>query len=351
MDFIIGNQSSQYNSMCHSYPSETNNTWHKFINPGTKLMKNKLLTTLAVALLAGPMAAQAQADYEFQLIDHPGGTDTSVFGINESGDVVGNGFADPNSLPFVYDWKKGMYTDVAPLAVYSDTSVVGINNAGVMVGSVWSQEESTESGFIRNKNGVFTVFSHPGALSVTHARAVNNKGIVTGYRNRVDDDVGVTVAGFIYDPMSNTFTDIIPEDDHVQSIAQGINSTGVVVGSAFFIDGDDPCNSSNTGVVRYGWRRATDGALTYFSVNGRWTAARGINDSDTIVGFVNTDTGTKGFVVVLDESQCQSITIADADLLAAPGAGWTFAQGITNAGTIVGSFDDGNSSHGFIATP
>lgn len=41
----------------------------------------------------------------------------------------------------------------------------------------------------------------------------------------------------------------------------------------------------------------------------------------------------------------------DAQLLNAPGAINTEAQGISNAGQIVGVWDDGAVVHGFIATP
>ena len=318
--------------------------------------KNKLLAVLTVGLLAAPMVAQAQ--YDYQLIDHPGGTpDTQFFGINDRGDVAGIGFTNVDTFPFVYASKKGTFTDVAPLAGF-DTSVLGIADSGVLVGSVDSFDLSTRSGFIRDKNGNFTVFSHPDALSFTRARGVNNKGLVTGFRDRPfplfppPDDI--TIVAFVYDPKRDTYTDVIPESDHVQSIAQGINSKGEVVGSAFFLGADDPCNNPSF-VERYGWWRATDGTVNYFSVNGWRTAARGINDSDEIVGFVQdpNDGGFKGFKVELDGSQCQSITIPTGDLLEFSGFDRMFPQGITNSGVIVGGVRNSliDLNHGFIATP
>ena len=117
----------------------------------------------------------------------------------------------------------------------------------------------------------------------------------------------------------------------------------------------DPCgNSSPSGFTRNGWWRAKDGTVTYFSVNGSdRTAARGINDSGTIVGFVRdpNDGKTKGFEVELDGSQCQAITVASGDLLEFPGAAGTFLQDIKNSGEIAGQYDDGSNNHGFIATP
>ncbi len=307
------------------------------------MKKNQLLAVLAAGLLAGPMVAQA--DFEFELVDHPGAPDTQVFGINDRGDVVGSGNTNVATLPFVFAAKKGTFTDVAPMAG-ADTSVLGINDPGIMVGSV------DNDAFIRDKNGNYAVFSHPDAVSFTQARAVNNKGLVTGFRDHLN--LGGTIYGFIHDPKSDTYTDIIPPGDHARSIAQGINSKGEVVGSAFFLDADDPCGDSGPfGFVRKGWHRAKDGTVTYFTVNGSpRTAARGINDSGTIVGFAPdpADGKTKGFKVELDGSQCQAITVASGDLLDIPAFDALFAQGITNSGVSVGQVNDANS-HGFIARP
>jgi len=307
---------------------------------------NQLLAVLAAGLLAAPMVAQA--DYDFQLIDYDGTPDTQVWGVNNRGDVVGNGITNVSRHPFVYASKKGAFTVVAP-EVGADTSVLGINDSGVMVGRV------DNDAFIRDKKGNFTVFSHPDEPATTLARAVNNQGLVTGTRNRLGPDpFDSTVVGFIYDPKSDTYTDIIPPSDHTQSIAHGINSAGVVVGSAYFYE-DDPCDSgSPDSLVRYGWRRATDGTVTYFSVNGWRTAARGINDSETIVGFVfdpNNEGKAKGFKVTLDGSQCQAFTVAASDLLEITDFDNLYPESINNSGVIAGIADDNGTSHGFIAKP
>lgn len=313
--------------------------------------KNGLMAAFAAALLAGPIAAQAQ--YDYQQIDYPGVPDTQVFGVNDRGSVVGNGHSDPDTFPFVYSSKKGTFTDVAPLAGYSSTSVLGTNNRGDMVGSVVSLDGLTTSGFIRDKFGNFTVFDHPDAVSFTQARGVNNKGLVTGFRDDLDDQFAAE-NGFIYDSETGTFTDIVPS---LFTLAHGITSRGDVVGSAVFYYADDPCPPSSVDVtVRYGWLRTVNGAVTYFDVNGRRTSARGISDRGTIAGFVS-DIGTtgidnaKGFVVDLDGSQCQSITIDDGDLLAPLGAQITLLQGIKKSGEVVGWYFDGTYNHGFIATP
>ncbi len=104
------------------------------------------------------------------------------------------------------------------------------------------------------------------------------------------------------------------------------------------------------GFVFYGWLRATDGSISYFQVNGDATAARGINDAGSIAGFVDDALKIKGFVVKLDGSPCQSLTVAGSDLLEFPGFDFLFPEGITNLGVIVGNVMGANQ-HGFIATP
>jgi hypothetical protein len=312
--------------------------------------KNKLLAVLAVGLLSAPMLVQAQGAYDYESINFPGSGFDQVFGINNRGDVVGN---SQDGFPYVYDSKKGGFTNVTPVAGFDDTALLGISDKGVLVGSVTNFDPDPlldeVSGLIIDKNGASTVFDHPDALLVTQARGVNNKGLVTGFRDSPDI---LFTPGFIYDPKTDTFTNIVPS---IFTIAQGINSQGDVVGSAIF-DSDagapDPCGSSDQ-FVRRGWLRTNDGSVTYFSVNGGATSARGITDSGTIAGFVN-DPGSglnKGFVVELDGSQCQSFTIDDADLLHFPGSSGTFVSGIKNSGEVVGSYDDGTTNVGFIARP
>jgi len=301
------------------------------------------MAVFAVGLLTGPMASKVIADT--QLIDHPGATDTQVFGINDRGDVVGNGFAVPAGLPFVYDSKKGAFTDVAPAAGFADTAVLGIDDAGNMVGSVFDSDDLTTSGFIRSKQGAYTFFQHPDAFSSTNPRAVNNKGLVSGFSDRADG----SAVGFIYDPKTETFTDI---DNGLSlfTIAHGINSKGEVVGNSFYDVGDDPCGIG--AFVNLGWLRSADGTVTYFQINGESTRARGINDSGSIVGFVDDSGLIKGFNVQLDGSQCQSITIDAGDLLQVMGFELTSPEGISNSGDIVGSANDfGGPVHGFIVTP
>jgi hypothetical protein len=304
--------------------------------------KDRILALLAMGFLAGPIVVQAQ--YHYQQLDYPGTQATQVFGVNDRGDVLGNGYGDPDIYPFVYELKKGTITDVAPLAGYS-TTVVAINGRGDIVGSV--DDGTTASGFIRDKQGNFTVFSHPDAVFLTNARGVNNGGLVTGFR---DDENGLFI-GFIYDSKSGIFTDLIPKS--VFTIAQGINKRGEVVGDSIFLE-NDPCPGLSGN--RYGWFRAADGIVTYFEVNGSSnTRARGITNEGLIIGafFDAGDGRIKGFRTELTgPPPCLSITVAADNVIEFPGAVATFPQDITKAGDISGSYlDPDGNFHGFIATP
>jgi hypothetical protein len=303
--------------------------------------KNKYIAILTVGFLIGPLTAQAQ--YDYQQIGYPGQAQSSAWGINDSGDAVVHGF-DPDNIPFVYSAMDGTITDVAPAAGYLFTTLLAINDAGVMAGTVASLDDTTSSGVIRSKKGEYTVFDHPDALTNTSVRGINNKGLVTGTRDTVDN----SIAGFLYDPKTETFTDLVPS---AFTIPHGINSKGVVVGDARFEV--DPCGGPNP-VERYGWVRATDGSVVLFQVNGQRTVARGINDAGMIAG--NTvDPVTfqlKGYVIKAPKTNCESISVDASELLQFPGSDITFPEGITNSGDIVGIFfDAAGNNHGFIATP
>jgi hypothetical protein len=309
--------------------------------------KHQLMAASLLATALLPFAARAQVDYEYEQVDFPGAPATQIFGINQPGSAVGNGFGPTAALPFVYDTKQGSFTAVEPAAGFLSTSIVGINNRGDLVGSVVRQSFVT-SGYLLDKEGVETVFDHPAALFGTQARSVNSQGLVTGFRDTADD---LTIfAGFIYDPASGIFTDVVPSSS---TIAQGINSRGDVVGSAVFAPGEEPCVSPDALGI-YGWMRTPQGLVSYFTVNGQSTRARGINDAGAVTGFF-TDTATGedlGFVTKLDGTQCQDITISAEELIVFPGAPETFPQGITNSGVVSGNYrDQAGVSHGFIATP
>jgi hypothetical protein len=287
---------------------------------------------LLLVLVGLVCSCLAHAAYQITSIDYPNVGFTEVFGINDNGVVVGF-----SNVAFTYDARTGVFTPVpdAPGGVF------GINDHGVMVGPTGFPED----GFVRRRDGTYTVFSKPG-WDNTEPRAVSETGLVTGYA--FNSGFPTTTVGFIYDPAHDTFIDILSGPF---TIAQGINVRGEVVGSATLPAGV-ACTGCLAGI--YGWLRAPSGSLTFFQVNGHSTRARGITDSGLIAGFMTDPVSghQKGFVVELARtSSYQSLTVPDAELLEVPSAVITAPPAISNSGVIVGNWLDAFGFHGFIAMP
>jgi hypothetical protein len=306
---------------------------------------------IAAGLLA--MAAQSQADghYDYQVVDYPGAPFTSLFGVNDRGDAVGNGSDGVTTFPFTYSIKTGIFTDVSIPTEFDDLSLIGNSDSGVTVGSAFDADagdSGVEYGVIIDQKGVVNAFQHPDAFTGTQGRDVNNKGLVSGFYNTEEG----AFVGFIYNPKKGTFAET-NNPPALTTIAHGSNSRGEVVGNSFFEE--DPCGSDDI-FVDYSWKRAADGSLIYFKVNGLRTRARGIGDSGMITGFLIDSDGNggsvnKGFVTELGDETCQDITIPESDLLKVPGATDTLPEGITNSGTVVGVVFTEDGQSGFVATP
>lgn len=311
--------------------------------------------TIYVLLLLGGIAAAfpAQAAYQYTTIDYPGALCTSVWGINNSGDVLGTAAfsvdCSGTAFAFVYQSKKGTITVLPTVPGAVATGAIGINQAGLIVGSAGDGTSTNDVGFILDK-GAFTFFAHPGSL-LTQGRAIGNSGVVTGYSI---DSAGINVP-FIYDPKHNTYIDftVSGATPGFFNVAQGINGKGDVVGS-FRLDPDAVFPGSLFGP--YGFLRDKRGVITLFRVNGYRTRARGITESGRIAGFLTDDAlgeKARGFVVTLtSRGGFQSLTVSDADLLDVPGSVLTIVEGINDVGLVSGGWIDANGvSHGFLATP
>ena len=318
-------------------------------------MNTNLRGIAYLCLLIVGMAAsfQARAEYRYTLVDYPGAVSTQFWGINNAGLIVGQAsLVDPVAGPyfdFTYDPGKGVFTLIPDVPGNAGTGAIGLNEKGTLVGST-SPDGVASSAFILDKKGEHTVFNQPG-WDYTNARAIGSSGKVTGYSSTADFS---EFTGFIYDPNDGSFTEIdFPNSTIV--IPQGINGRGDVVGSVGFRPGGAP-DGNPPGT--YAFLRDKSGSIALFRINATLTRARGISDAGKITGQVfDPSTGAfLGFVGKLDLQPglpgVQFLTAPPVELLVVPGVLSTIVQGINNAGTIVGSTDDGAGfSRGFIATP
>jgi hypothetical protein len=296
------------------------------------------LLVLAVAI-AG--AIPAQAAYKYTSIDYPGATLTQVFGINDSGKLVGAAIIGVTTIGFEYDSKRATFTVLPNVPGAPVTTTLGINNAGVIVGSAGNSNDN-DRGVILDK-GAFAFFANPG-WAFTQGRGISNtSGLVSGY----SFDGNATYVGFIYDVKHNTFNNFLPS---TFTIAQGINGRQDVVGNVTL---DANVAYPGAPADSYGFVRHRSGTIQLFGVTGgSGVRGRGNNNSGLITGFFTDSTGTqRGFVARLAaRSGFQSVTLSDNDLLDVPSAAATLAEAITDSGDVAGVWIDvDGNEHGFLA--
>ncbi len=316
------------------------------------------LMTLTLAVAAGslaPVPSEGQetpttSEYRFTIVDYPGST-SACLAINTRLNVVCDALFN-QEFPYVYDARSGRITlpAVAPPAGWS-AAAYGINDSGTVVGFVYPPDDSIENGFVVTRNGEYQEFSVPWA-AYTEARGINNRGVITGtvYFN------GPGSAGFIYDPETGTYSEVLPS---AYTEAVGITTDGHVVGTVYL---DAEASGSGAPAGQYGYLRAANGTVTYFRINGVDTYARGISDEGKIVGYFGAlpFPQVTGFVIdvkALHGSKPPAagfvaLAIPARNQLQIPGALGTLPQGISIEGVVSGAFVDGSGdAHGFIASP
>ncbi|WP_460759203.1 hypothetical protein [Lysobacter fragariae] len=165
-----------------------------------------------------------------------------------------------------------------------------------------------------NADYVFTTVNYPGAV-MTDVRGLNNAGEIVGYAR----DAAGTTFSFRY--AGGVFTPLPPAPGGMVVTAHGINDAGVIIGSASPAD-----NSYSVGFILNGT------TYTYFSYPGRvFTYGRAIGNDGRVTGYAEDDSAlnNRGFIYNPATSSFTPITVA--------GSRFIIAQGINNAGQVVGS--------------
>jgi len=238
----------------------------------------------------------------------------------------------------MYDMKTGEHT------IVHDFNPIAINNNGLMVGTSLSGNCA-----IRDIHGVITEFSTPsleasGESCDQAARAVNRRGKVTGFEI-LDDG---TWFGYVYDSKKGVTEEYLANS--VRTIAQGITSSGAIVGTTA-VDGE-----------RAAFLRDKDGSVKTFLVNEPdavpgLSNARGISeDGELISGFYSSfpDFELVGFVAessgISDGPGPVNLDVMVLEIRpcnpdSSPPLGWfsftdTVAHAIRNDGVILGRCED-----------
>ncbi len=316
------------------------------------------LMTLALAVVAGGLVpvpsvgqgATTMSEYRYTIVDYPGST-SACLSINARLDVICDALFN-QEFPFVYNARSGRITlpAAAPPAGWS-AAAFGINDSDTDVGYVYPPDDSIENGFVVTKNGEYREFSVPWA-AYTEARGINSRGVIAGtaFFN------GPGSAGFIYDPEAGKYTEVLPS---AYTETMGITTDGHVVGTVYL---DAGSSGAGAPAGQYGYLRTANGSVTYFRVNGEDTYARGISDEGKIVGYFGALPFPQVTGFVINVKQLRSLkppatgfvalAIPARNQLQIPGAFGTLPQGISTEGVVSGTFVDGSGdAHGFVATP
>jgi uncharacterized membrane protein len=243
-----------------------------------------------------------------------------------------------------------------PGAVF--TIANGINSAGQIVGNYGQSTSNDSHGFLLT-GGTFTYFDYPAVPDFTVPLGINDGGLIVGYAGQSP------VYSFVYD--GTTFTPV--KLGHQTTFANGINNAGEIIGGAgtiyttqgfekrgqrfkrlyppgsfVYVFGQGVNNFGK--IVGYadnnGWLYSNGQFKTIAFPGASKTEPLGINDHDVVVGWYDIGSSTYGFV--LKKGKYYSLGF--------PGARFTGATGINNAGQIVGGYtDDFTVWHGFVTDP
>jgi predicted membrane protein len=272
----------------------------------------------------------------FTTFDVPGAVNGLVLSAPSMAGAITGSYFDANFVlhGFLRASNGIIATFDVPGAV-NGTFASGINPKGAITG-LYFDVNSVAHGFLRTTNGAFTTFDVTGAVNGTFPQSINPEGVIIGGYQ----DANFVAHGFLrtrngaittFDPPGSTFT-----------VPVAIEPQGVIVGTY-----------QDANFVGHGFLRASNGAITTFDVTGavNGTFPQSINPEGAITGdyFLpisgNPFGGNfRGFVRAPDG------TFATFDAATYPPCCiFSFPNGITPAGVITGSFNDGfNINHGFL---
>jgi uncharacterized membrane protein len=158
---------------------------------------------------------------KFTNLTYPGSILTAATGINAQGFVVGS-YQDSQGIFHGFLYSGGHYSSIDYPGAQS-TQATQINKLGAIVGS-YTDSSGAAHGFIK-QSGQYTVIDYPGAAN-TSPSGVNDYGVVVGAYYNSDFSQWT---GFAW--KNGDFRSISNPADPTQTTVNGINSTGVLVGS------------------------------------------------------------------------------------------------------------------------
>lgn len=324
---------------------------------------------------AGAIHGFLMAGATFTTLDFPGAAQTSAWGINSAGQIVGTYRTVPGEPPHGFlaepgNKAKGLAALAAAAGQFTsfdfpgaiNTQATAITPSGDIVGRYFSAD-GREHGFLKS-GGNFTSIDVPGAKTFTDLTWINPQGQIVGSYDSAD---GKTHAYLL---SGGTFTTI--DDPGAQTtIGFGIGANGDILGleitngilHGYLLDK----STGNFSLIDF---PGAQGTLPTMEAAGRIVG--GYFDTSGLHGFLLTGgnfqsincPGTVGmFLSGIDplgrmvggstnaDGSSQGVLVNDGNCLSIqfPGGNSTYANGINAEGTIVGRYISADGkTHGFV---
>jgi probable HAF family extracellular repeat protein len=295
-------------------------------------MKNVLIRSLSLLVLASGVSACSLVPTQFISIDVPGAQSTHARGINNKGSsgvasIVGY-FVDSGGT--VRGFKRDPGTTFIPINIEGATEVKAFDINNIGLGNVGGTVLDTSGLHAFLWDG--TKFTFPGNPPIPNASGINDDGLIVGFfSDTTGKQHGFTLPPGLGGPI-NVFSNLSTQ-------TFGINNTRRMVGTlqetsgefrAFYLSGPDIASAQRITIQ-----------------NASRSDAYGINNADDPaqvrhVGTVTINGQDHGFV----QTQSQGVQTFDF-----PSAQHTRAFGVNDSGEIVGEYvDSSGHTHGFLGT-
>ncbi len=209
----------------------------------------------------------------FSTIDYPGASQTELFAISKSGHVVG-AFEDTSGNIHGFKLAGGTYTQLDFPGATGFTVALGVNSSGEVVGIYDDPVTGDADGYLLS-GSTYTSIVVPGA-TYTYTEGLNKYGVVAGYYF----DTSGNSHGFTWN--KGTITTIDYGNGYPNTYLAGINDSGVMIGGYG--------SNETIGSIFYPWEHGflySSGTFSTFDVpfgDVQVTQPWGMNNKGEIVG-------------------------------------------------------------------
>ncbi len=242
-----------------------------------------------------------------------------AYAINSSDQVVGYAYLFDGTAMHAVMWQKGNITDLGTLPDTTDSVALGINDVGQVVGWSGANPYGSSRGFLWDGGAMSDIGVLVGDKD-SRATAINASGQIVA--NSYTAGTSTAARPFVY---HNKVVVPLSSFGSAGAVANGINTTGQVVGGAYAMPS-----------IWHAFMYTSPVIADLGTVAGSWSDAKAINDLGAVVGS-SSDASNQGTGTAFLYA---SGTMKDLGTL---GGDRAYAMGVNNNGVVIGSAENGDS--------